>query len=233
MNATSTIILVVGLSLFGVLVVFIFRSSRQANKSERLLVTQLGFTPIEPDATMIAKLTALYQQDRPGHHLKLQRVAQRAIPEGNLLLFDMVDTDGEEDTWLANYAVAVISPRLNLPHFVLYPKAGQDTWLANLAGRVVEWAVARLGEPVPFPEYPEFQQRYAMIANEPDAVRHFFTKTRLEQLAQTRYYAIRASNDLFAFFENAPQLWAFNHSTLSQRIERALQLLDLFVERAP
>ncbi len=93
--------------------------------------------------------------------------------------------------------LAVVSPRLNLPCFAIYPRAAGEGVSAKLANDLHQTKLGVLGTPVSFEHHPAFNQRYAVISETPDAVRQFITPALLDRLAQAPAFRLVAGGDTF------------------------------------
>jgi hypothetical protein len=226
---TPALIIILGILLFfGLIVYGMFASGRKESERKRQMAQALGFTPIEPEASLTATLSQLYQSRKAKSRYELRHVSRKTLPEGELVLFDLVETSGEADSYPEQQAVAVISPHLNLPPFMIFPKADIEGQLSDLANRMLHWVVSKVETAVEFPEAPEFQWRYIVTSPEPEATRRFLNENNLRQLAQTRLYAIHAGGKAFSFSHLDPSRKRFTAETLRERVNQAQALYKIF-----
>lgn len=73
-----------------------------------------------------------------------------------------------------------------------------------------------------------FQARYAIISPDPEAVRRFFDEDKARYFANTEYYTLHASGDLFTFAEIEPGFKVNDPARMTRRINRALEIYRLF-----
>ena len=125
----------IGLTLvFGVLGIFVLiglfmiRSERKDREAKLQINRSLGFASIDPDPEVVRKISHLYRNIRlnrdasEGIEFELRNVFHKRMADGEMYTFDLVDTSGEEDSHIEKQAVAVVSPQMNLPQFVIFPK---------------------------------------------------------------------------------------------------------------
>lgn len=231
MEITAILIVVLILLAFTGLLIFSITTSRRAKEARAQMAQTLGVTPVEPDAALLAEISALYQTpgNKPRH--SLHNVGRRLLPDGELFVFDLVDRDIESDSWLERQAVAIRSASLRLPPFQIYPKVDTSKYaLGGLANAIVAWGISKVGTPVNFPEFPAFQARYAITSTDPEAVRRFFDEDKARYFARTENYALRAGGGLFTFAEIEPNFKLNDPAQMSRRINRALEIFRLFQE---
>lgn len=224
MDITLILIFLGALVLFGLLAFFSIRASQAARQKKQQLAESLGLTPMIPDKPLTTKISRLYRRKGTHNEFELRNVSRKPILDGEMVLFDLVDTSGEEETLTETQAIAICSYTLCLPAFMLYPKADQKYALSGLANKMLEWGITFIGKPVPFPEYPEFSARYILISDEPELLRPFFDARLAQYFAQTRMYALHAAGDLFTFSEMNYKRPSNDQLELSQRINHALEI---------
>ena len=228
-------VLIVGfLALFGGIVYWMIRSEKDTQERKLRFSQVLGFTPAAPAPELIEKITRLYQsvrfeKDRQvGDRYELQNVSTKRILEGEMVLFDLIDTSGEDDSHLENQAVAIHSPDLDLPPFLLFPKTDQEGALANAANKVLSWLVAVVGDPVDFSDHPAFERRYLVSSSEPEAVRNFLDETKIRRLLGTSLLTLHAGGDIFSLSRIEMGAQPLSQEVLSDRVNQALSLFSVF-----
>jgi len=203
MDITGTLVLVGFLVFFGWILYFAIQSSRKDVEKKQQISQSLSFSPVEADPKLTGEISELYR--RPGSQTKyeLRNVSRRMIPDGEMYLFDLVDTSGDDDNWTERQSVAIVSPYLKIPPFNLFPKADQKYALSGLANKVLEWGMSFVGTPLDFPEYPEFDARYIVTSNESsDWVRGFFDQNLAQYFSRTQMFMLHAAGNIFYFFRN-------------------------------
>lgn len=84
----------------------------------------MGLTPVsQPNAALAEQIVALHRPACGTATYKLRNVWHHPLADGELLLFDLVDTSGDGDSITAHQAVAIRSDTLQLPPLMFYPKA--------------------------------------------------------------------------------------------------------------
>jgi len=229
METLTILALLLILLVFAGMVIFSITTTRRAKEAKAQMAQTLGMTPVEPDPTLLAQISALYRTPGTTPRYSLHTVTHRNLPDGELFLFDLVDRDIESDSWIEHQAVEIRSHTLRLPPFQLYPKVDAAKYaLGGLANAIVEWGVSKVGTPVPFPEYPDFQTRYAVTSTDPEAARRFFAEDKARYFANTENYALRASGSLFTFAEIELGFKLNDPAQMTRRINRALEIYRLF-----
>jgi len=156
-------------------------------------------------------------------------IGHNPLSGGELFLFDLTDTGSEGDSWACSQAVAIRSPSLRLPPFELFPKVDSKNYaLGGLANKIVAWVAAKSGEPVGFPEFPEFASRYVVISADPEAMRHFFDGRMAGYFAQTAYYSLQAAAELFVFAEIEPGFDTSDQLLMARRLARAQEIFRMW-----
>jgi len=228
MDFISLLVLLGFLVLFGVMIYVVIYSSRKNAENMRQAAQPVGFAPFQPDALLTEKISSLYRRPGAASRHELRNLSRKRLPDGEMYLFDLVDTSGEDNSWLENQAVAIISPALNLPPFSFFPKSDQKYALSGLANQVIEWGLAKMGSPVALPEFPAFTARYVVNSAEPETTRRFIDEPIARYFSHTQMYSIHASGDVFTFSEMDPRLDLRNPENLSRRVNHALEIFHLF-----
>ena len=226
------------LLLFGLLVVYIIYSERKGRAAKIELSRSLGFSPIDPEPELIQKIVWLYQNLRKNGHppaddqFQLQNVACKRLPDYDLFIFDLLNRSGDEDSYTEDGALAVVSPHLKLPTFMVFPKADIDGKLSLMGNKFLTWIFTKVGNPIGFPECPEFERRYLVSSPDPAGTRLFLNESRLHQMAKTRLMSIQAGGDLFTVSRVDQFTKPVNDNdkeTMSTRIQLARDVFLIFV----
>lgn len=193
-----------------VFVAVIWAAVTQRRKEEHLeaILFQLGFSLASPPPPQLAQTIIELRGAGPHKSLELKDVFRRSIAGGELYLFDVLDTGGSETATEAERALAVVSPSLDLPRFILIPRpdfGGRATGvLAQLAERALTWATSRTGlEEITFEGDLEFNEAFITLVREPEAVRSFLTdRRRTEVLQMSRRYVLDAVGNTLLISRN-------------------------------
>jgi hypothetical protein len=228
MDIAGILILVGFLLFFGGMVYFAIQASRKDVEEKQQIAQSLGFSSVEVDPKLTGEIAALYRRPGAQTRYELRNVFRRVIPDGEMYLFDLVDTSGEDDSWTEHQAVAIVSPRLNMPPFTLFPKADQKYAFSGLANKVLEWGMSFVGVPIEFPEYPEFDARYIVTSNESTDWAHgFFDQYLAQYFSRTQLIMLHAAGNIFTFSEMGANFDTKGQSVMSQRVDRALNIFRL------
>ncbi len=228
MNIISLFVLLGFLVLFGLMIYLVIFSRRKDLESKRQVAQQLGLAPVQPDALLTEKISALYRRPGAKSRYELRNLSRKLLSDGEMYLFDLVDTSGEDNSWVENQAVAVVSSFLNLPPFSFFPKSDEKYALSGLANQIVEWGLSKMGSPVTLPEFPAFAARYVVSSSEPEATRRFIDEPIARYFSHTQMYSIHAGGEVFTFSEMNPRLDLRNPENLSRRVNCALEIFHLF-----
>jgi hypothetical protein len=222
-------------ALVGLLVVWMVWSARKSRAARSEINRSLGFTPVKPAPDLAQKITRLYKAiyRHPilpdAGSLTLQNVFSKRMPDCEMMLFDLVNTAGDDDSFTEKQAVAVVSHHLNLPPFVVFPKADLEGSLNSLANKILTWVVSRSGQPVDFPEVPEFDQRFLVSSPDPDGTRQFLDESRLRRLAKSRLIGIHAGGDVFTLSRIDMASRPAPQEMIADRVTQALDVFSIFL----
>jgi hypothetical protein len=235
MEYIKLITVMIILATFGLIVFAMIRSERNRRAVQQNLAQALGFTPIEPSPELTKKFADFYIRIRSNwvsanqDQYELQNVYQKRLPDGEMLIFDLLDHSGNDTSYTESAAVAVISPHLDLPYFSIFPKADVEGPLAKLGNKFLTWIVSNAGNPVAFPENPEFEKRYLVSSTDPFGTHEFLDDTRLRRLRKTPLMSISAGGDMFTASRietGAPRL---TKEILTERVVRATEVFSIFL----
>lgn len=225
--------LVIG--LFALIVTWMILAERKSRAAQRQALQSLGLAAVDPPPGDLAqKIAQLYRAIRKHHRhaandrYELRNVFGKRLHHGEMYIFDLVNTSGDEDSVTESQAVAMVSPHLNLPPFMIVPKSDIPGLTSDLGNKLLGWVVERFGNLVEFPQAPEFTQRYLVSSPEPDAVRQFLDETRLRRLAKTRLVGVHASGDIFTLARMDMMAKSDTRQLLSERIDQAQAVFTIF-----
>lgn len=222
----SGIVLLVGGVVFAAV-----RAYRSARSDFLAAVRDLGFRPAGPAPELQSRMAALYtppsRSENSAPDFKVENVFRKQLTDGEMFVFDLVDTSGEGNTRTEQQSVAVVSRRLDLPRFVIIPRVGSSSVLAPVANRMISWVASTYGTPVELSSDPSFSQHYLVSARDPDAARRFLTTDRTRRLAEVPHTGVHASGDAFTVstlhMGRRPV-----RQKLSERIDHAARILSAF-----
>lgn len=218
------------LAVGGFVVFLIYKGVQwaRAAREERLRnLSALGFEPLDPVPPEIAEpLLALH--DEKG---KLTDVFERRGTTDRLYLFDLKDRSDESSL---HEALAVFSPRLELPRLTLSPRIGGDGRLAALGNLFLKKLARRRGKAVEFPSHPRFAQRHLVNAPDEEAAHRFLTPDRLDRLAAMGRMVVEGEGGRFTYqrirFQRRASHWS-DRQEIAERVQDAEELLRVFATR--
>jgi hypothetical protein len=224
MDFTAILFVFGFLLLFGWIITMSVQSSRKEKETKKQVIQSLRFSSFDVDESLAEKISSLYQRPWSKNSYQLRNVSRRRIPDGEIFLFDLVDTSGEDDSWVERQAVAIISSSLNLPPFAFFPKSNQKYALSGLANRIVEWGMSKIGEPVAFPQYPALAERYVITSQDSDGLRLFMDESLARFFGQTEMYMLHAAGNIFTFAEMDPNFKTADIQSMTRRLNRAMEI---------
>lgn len=210
--------------IFGFLVYRMVIASRKEIERKAQKISSLGFSAVEPGQDLLDRILSVYPEREKTPRYVVKNVYRKVMLDGEMVVFDLIDTGGDEDSYLENQAVAVISPELDLPQFALHPQVDMPGWASQMANRLMREVVGRYGELVEFPESPDFQKKYLLTSVEPERIRSFFQPQLLNQLAQTGLLGIRARGNVFTLSSFDPAQNSANEQAMAQRMDQAMHV---------
>jgi hypothetical protein len=225
------------LAIGGVGILWIIRSQRKERETKLRISQSLGFSPMQPTPEILRKIAHLYHAVRTDRNnpdedkYQLENVATKRMPNCDLFIFDLVDTSGSETSYPEQQAIAVVSPHLNLPAFLIFPKADIDSSLTTLGNRFLGWVISKLGNVVEFPQYPEFGNKYLVSSPDPEGTRQFLDESRLHHLATTRLLNIHACGDVFSLTKMEIGAKSLTEETMRERVVLALNLFSIWQKK--
>jgi len=206
----SLIIVLLVLGILALVIFGIIYQNRKVKERRQQLITN-GYTPVDrPDAALLARLVALH--GRKGQRYRLRNVFRREVPEGEIILYDLWETGGDDNSSVTTGAMALIAPTLHLPQMMLmtHPNLPDHTnnLLVKAAEKLINWSAGLGGmKRIYFPDNYHFDSRYYVMAKDEDAVRAFLDDTRLIYLASmSRGYQIAFNDNAFSLAREIPRL---------------------------
>lgn len=218
-----------------VIVIAATLQTRKRKKEALEQAQQLGFTILpKPDSDFIKRVEGLFP---PRASVTISNVARRIQGELTLYLLDIRvknQGNGKDNSVDENGTLTLISPRLNLPPFLLVGRPLQIEQLGmvsslfnQLFSRVGDWYGYK---PLSYNLDSEFDRRYILFTNDEAAVRALFTDRLVEHLAQTTGYLVRAKKDMLLFGAYSMQPQASPTLTITtERINQARQLYEWII----
>ena len=230
MEVFGPLLIILIILLFGTIFYFLVRHQKAAKTRKSLIARELGFTPIEPEDALSNRIFQLYQKKCGKTNFELNNVFHKRIPDGDMYLFDLINTAGEEDSLTEEQAIALISHYLDLPKFTLFPQLVAEGTGVNFTNRLLRWVVKKAGNPIDFPGQPDFQERYLVSSPEEDKTRQFLDDRKLHLLAQLQMTGIHAGGDMFVLSRFFQENQSLNRGQISKRISNAMDIFQIFTD---
>jgi hypothetical protein len=223
-----------GVGLLFVAVVIAAFVQQRRHKQEMLEIEQqLGFTRLaQPDPLFTDRMRRAYPSS---DHARFSNLAFLRRDDLTIYLFDVTtrrNSGGRSQSGSDEGVIALISPQLNLPPFLMISHITALENIGLVAG-MVDLALKQVGlsygyRKVPFAIDSEFDRRYLLLTNNDEAVKAFFNDALVSHLAQTDGYVVRASGDtlLFGSFYMQRPKNSDSRNPVVERIQQAHQLYD-------
>ena len=97
-----------------------------------------------------------------------------------------------------------------------------------MANKALDWLISRIGQPVDFSQFPEFQNRYLISSPDPEAARQFLDEFKVGRLANTRLLTIHAEKNIFTTSQINESGPSISQDVISVRVQRAVELFSIF-----
>jgi len=169
-------------------------SSLRQTAARRQRLALMGFSPVaHPDPELSERLSALSRR-HGGGRVRVRNVLRKDADGYQLYILDATTQRGESasDT---QETVVLVSPRLRLPGFSLFPKVEAGGFLAETANRVMVTLLGRMMPAIEMPEHPEFARRYTLFGTDEAGVRAAFSDDILAHLSEAPGLVVEAGGD--------------------------------------
>jgi len=163
-----------GLLLFGLLISYAVQYSKNKEEQRGQIIQSLGFTPLEVSATLTERINNFYNWDESKPKVALNNISRKMLPDGEMYLFDMEDSDTEKQN------IAFLSPELALSQFWIFPRIEIGNTTGKLMNKALVWVISKIKTPIDFSEVPEFQKHYIVCSSDPDSTRRFLDANLLQ-----------------------------------------------------
>lgn len=173
-------------AITGLIAWLVWRERRKNSDRENFL-SRLGFTRLEAAPELLSRLDQIYRRN-PKQNFELPAAFRKQTAQGMFYIFDLVETSGDENSYLGSGSVAVITPDLRLPRFLisgrmLFPGKAAG-WMVGAAEKVIGWAAAQGGYTrLNLDEFPEIDQKLMVLAEDEFTAHDFLTRERLARLS--------------------------------------------------
>lgn len=230
MEVLAPFFVVLIILVFGLVIYLLVRHQEAAKTRKSLIARELGFTPYQPDEAFFNQIIQLYERKWGKTSFELNNVFHKRIPDGDLYLFDLINTAGEEENLIEEQAIAVVSRYLDLPKFTLFPQIGDEGVGVNFTNKLLRWVVSKAGDPVDFTGHPDFQERYLVSSPHEIQTRQFLDDRKLHLLAQLRMTGVHAGGSMFVVSRFFQESQSINRDQISKRITNAMDIFQVFTD---
>jgi len=219
------IVLVVGVSIY-----WMYTRDKKRGAQKQTAALEMGFQLAKDvDQDLNKRIVQLHQKSK-SQNLRVRNIYSRLESDCTLYLFDLLNYSGDSVTYLADGAIAVLSPSLHLPRFSIYPRIGDRNRVSGWANALLEkMAVTRMNRIV-LGINPYFEKNYFLFGENEADVREFLTDYTLSYFSENRYWQIEAEGDLFTFanLESKRNIGANSQTDPRTRLQEVLNLFGLF-----
>lgn len=177
--------------IFGLLLFFAIRTSRQQQLDQENQLRGLGFTALESPPPELERRVGEIYQTQGEREIQLGQVYHRRELDQDLYFFD-ADTSGDSSE-LGSEIFGMISSRLALPRFslVTLPDFDRDSLIGGLVDKlldsVMSFAEGYLQlERIEFPDRPELDDQVLLFGRDPSTVREMIDRVGIYSLRSTK-----------------------------------------------
>ena len=186
------------LVLFIVLVVFAaIMNERRKQQERRQSLLLLGFQAIEPEADLAERLIALHRTS-PEQHYHLSDVYGLQEHDHQIYTYELSQSGGTDASPSVGSHMAVFSPNLHLPRFILIPRLGGAGSLGNMLSGLLERAKPGNLTHIVMDD-PLFERNYQVFGEQEEAVKALFTPRRMGWLGSAQDYMVMGEGNAFLF----------------------------------
>jgi hypothetical protein len=196
-TATYLLALLV-IAIVASVVLLMIRHDRRQRLKKRASAARAGFTPYETGASEFEREILTLHTATSSQQLELENTFIRSEGEISYLLFDLIGTSDDVSV-LQEGGLAVISARLDLPRFSIFPKLIEGGRLSEWGNRFLQALIQRRGGLVEVSHHPRFEERYFLLAADPAPVLRFLDSYRLSRLSSQAYQSIEAGGRTFTY----------------------------------
>ncbi|HEV2492089.1 MAG TPA: hypothetical protein VG204_03350 [Terriglobia bacterium] len=225
--ASVAVLVIMFVAIFGGIVYWIIVSQKGRRAEKQELTLGLGFHPVEESGGGLA--SEIIRLHGRGFHQRLQvrNLCKRGEGECDVYLFDLWDSSSASTDPLAENGVAVVSGRLNLTRFSIFPKVPGSGKLASAANRL--WRRLEAGDQatIPVGDGSRFNQEYFLAGDIEGAVRKAMTDEVLERIGAKLYRQIEGDRNMFTYDRIILDPSAQNSKEIQVQ-ERVAEALEVF-----
>ncbi len=204
--------------------------SKKRGKGASTAAEQAGFTNLsKPDDALLERLKTIFQ---PSTVNKVEYLGKRVQGDELVYIFDIMTisprySQRQHNSGNSEYrTIAVISPHLNLPPFILVGKMNAPAFVGNAFDALMDMGASMAGytevENIP----PDFSLNYSLYVKEDVRNNSVFSDTALSQIAQVPLMVARGMDDTLVFNTfDARRGIVMDTNAISAHVAKAMQLV--------
>jgi len=217
------------LLVFVVLLIIALRLNNKRKKQLTSVANQFNFSPLAalPPEIMEA-LKTLYI---PSRVTQIKNIYSHLFGDETYYLLDIYSRSSafSNEENMETASLAVHSPHLDLPNFLLYYRVQAPGklggWIDSLVQNAMMQSALRSYQDVP----PDFDLKYGLYTPDIEAAARFFTPELLSQIASIDGIYARGQGSLLVLTNQAVQKGgALDEASFTQYLQNARALCDLF-----
>ncbi len=196
-----TVIGTIGLLILALVILAFFlligiRQNQKDRALKRSLGQGLGLRPVTQITQELTRQITSVHPHGQNHVLELRNVFSKALPQGELYLFDLWESRSGYRGYAQECAFGVTSSAANLPRMSLFPRSDVPGKPAGPLSPILTWALSpsepeiRLGQ-------PGFEARYLLTGGPDSAVRAALKPALIDYLVKTPPLLLRAREHTF------------------------------------
>jgi hypothetical protein len=204
--------------------------SKKRGKGASSAAEQAGFTSLsKPDDALMERLRVIFQ---PSTVNKVEYLGKRVQGDELVYIFDIMTisprySQRQHNSGNSEYrTIAVISPHLNLPPFILVGKMNAPAFVGNAFDALMDMGASMAGysevENIP----PDFSLTYSLYVKDDVRNNTVFSDTILSQIAQVPLMVARGMDDTLIFNTfDARRGIVMDSNAISAHVAKAMQLV--------
>ncbi len=231
--ASVAVLVIMFVGIFGGILYWVLVSQKRNRAEKQELTLELGFRPVEESGGGVAgEIIRLHGR---GFHQRLQvrNLSKREEAECDVYLFDLEDSSSDRTDPIAEGGVAVVSSRLNVPRFSVFPKVPGSGKLSSVANRLLQRFALGDRAAIPVGDNSRFDQEYVLAGDIPGEIRKVMTGELMDYIAAKPYRQIEAGRSMFTYDRIIldPSAKASKERQAAERVAEALELFRLLRAR--
>ncbi|HWQ45847.1 MAG TPA: hypothetical protein VN376_03210 [Longilinea sp.] len=229
-NSLSPVCIVIFILVIVVAFIAAMIYSKKRGKSAASAAQQVGFVnESKPDIALMERLEEIFQ---PSKVNRVEYLGKRVEGDELIYIFDIMTSSPryyqrQRSSGNSEYrTVAVISPHLNLPPFLLVGRVNAPAFVGNAINDMMDMGASMAGytevENIP----PAFSLNYSLYVKEDVRNNAVFTDTVLTQIAQVPLMVARGMGDTLVFNTmDARRGIVMDANAIAAHVTKAIQLV--------